>query len=416
MLKKLRIITGLLILSIGTIFNGHAQNSAESPFVLSVSYTGDFFGNISGGAEQGIRYLDNIDVNLEVNFDRLPFGLGGTTFYVYGLGNQGGSISELAGDMQGISNIEAENSWRIFEVWAQKKFFLANSSILVGLYDINSEFNVLNSSLLFLNSSHGLDPTIALSGNLGPSTFPYTSLAARLKVNPHAGWMVQAAVLDGVPSNPGDTRGTKVFLRESEGVFSIAEIGYHSLDSKGLQMRNRTNRLQNLLAPGIESSNKAAVGGWFYSVDKLALGGNNSEMEYGVYAMGEYELFRRPPDKKGPESLAIFARIGLTNSSVSVLENYFGAGFNVLGLIPQRNSDQTGLAVAYASAGNEYINSKFINGMRPAEAETNIEATHLFKINGYAKLQANIQYIINPGFDATLDHAFVVGARMILGF
>ncbi len=54
----------------------------------SFTYTGDIFTNISGGLETGVRYMDNIDV--EVGFD-----IKGLSFYFYGLWNQGKSISEI---------------------------------------------------------------------------------------------------------------------------------------------------------------------------------------------------------------------------------------------------------------------------------------------------------------------------------
>ena len=103
--------------------------------------------------------------------------------FAYGLANHGGSISELTGDIQSVSNIEAENSWRLYEVWANVPIKTLNGSLLVGLYDLNSEFDVINTGGLFLNSSHGIGPDFSSSGVTGPSIFPYTSLAVRFKVN-----------------------------------------------------------------------------------------------------------------------------------------------------------------------------------------------------------------------------------------
>ena len=101
--------------------------SQEKPEIFrnvesSFTYTTDVFANVAGGAKQGIRGLDNVDVDL--SFDVNDF-----TFYIYGLGNQGRSISELTGDIQGVSNIEAENSWRFYEAWVQKVFPSINSSV-----------------------------------------------------------------------------------------------------------------------------------------------------------------------------------------------------------------------------------------------------------------------------------------------
>ncbi|MDR9417961.1 carbohydrate porin [Gracilimonas sp.] len=392
-------------------------NQEDSPFKVSVSYTGDVFGNVAGGLDQGVRYFDNIDVNMEVNFGELPLGLDGTTFYIYGLGNQGGSITSLTSDLQGTSNIEAENSWRIFEAWAQKKFFLANSSILFGLYDINSEFNALNSSLLFLNSSHGLDPTIALSGELGPSTFPYTSLAARFKINPYKGLVVQGAVLDGVPSNPDNTVGTKVFLREEDGFFLIGEASLNSVSGENLQMRNRVARLQNMLAPGVETDNKIAFGGWYYSKENVVFGtSGNQKNEWGVYTLGEYELYSGT--EMNEISIKIFGRAGWANPDLHEVSGYLGGGIVADALFSKRPNDKTGIAIAYAAMSSSYIDNIRMNDEAPVpeKAETNIELTHQFALNDYVQIQANAQYIINPGASSEINDAFVAGTRLIIGF
>lgn len=390
----------------------------SDPFKVSVTYTGDLWGNFSGGLDTGMRYMDNIDINLEIDFGALPLGLKGTTLYIYGLGNQGGSISELAGDFQGISNIEAPNSWRFFEIWAQKKFFLANSSLLLGLYDINSEFNVLDSSLLFLNSSHGLDAALAASGVLGPSTFPYTSMAGRFKVNPVGGLVIQTAVLDGIPSNPESPRGTKIYWRERDGLLYLAEIAFYSVSREGLQLRNRTVRLRSLL--GRESSGqkryKFAVGGWAYSKKRPGWSSDGSEeRDMGAYALGEYQVFSEPGNTK--QGLTLFGRVSVANGAINRLAGYLGGGLIYHGLLNSRPEDDIGLAVAHAVSSSSYIDqSPFIEGYRAEDAETNLEFTYLVMLNSSVSLQGNLQYAINPNMDPDLDNAFSVAMRLILSF
>lgn len=407
----------LLVLSSNQLSAQTAPKPDADPFEVSVAYTGEFWGNITGGNSTGTRYLDNIDVNLEIDFGALPLGLRGTTVYVYGLGNQGGSISELTGDLQGISNIETDNSWRIFEVWAQKKFFLANSSILIGLYDINSEFNVLNSSLLFLNSSHGLDPTLALSGVLGPSTFPYTSLAGRIKVNPVGGWVFQAAVLDGIPSNPANPTGTKVFFRERDGLFFMAELGLYSVGREELQMRNRTARLQNLLARETDGIiYKFAAGAWAYSKKREGWQPDEDEFrDMGVYSLGEYRVYTEYEDVR--QGLTVFGRLGLANEKVNRLSGYIGGGLVYRGLLKGRERDDFGLAVAHVINSSDFRDQSAISSVqKPEKAETNIELTYLTVLTSSVSLQGNVQYIINPGMNPVLDNALTAGVRLLLSF
>ncbi|MEX0843843.1 MAG: carbohydrate porin [Balneolaceae bacterium] len=395
------------------------QSESENPVTVNVSYTGDVFANLTGGNETGFRYLDNIDVNFEIDFNHLPTGFNGTTFYVYGMGNQGGSISELTGDIQGVSNIEGDTSWRIFEVWAQKKFFITNSSLLLGLYDINSEFNVLNSSAIFKNSSYGLDPTIAFSGfnGMGPSTFPYTSLAARLKFNPVDGLVLQAAVLDGVPSDPVNPSGTKIKLRESDGLFLIGEASRHFMSQSDgdLQLRKRVTRLHSLLDRELETDNMIGFGGWYYSREKKPWNPvEEKDNEYGFYGFGEYQIINRKEFYLS--DLKVFVRAGFANQKVNQLNGFLSGGLVATGLFENRPEDKTGIAAAYASASTSYLNNYTINGSRPENAETNIEFTHQFVWNDYLQIQGSFQYVINPGFDATLENTFVTGTRLIIGF
>lgn len=406
-----------VVLSILVIFgatSGYAQSAAgeeQDPFKVSVAYTGDFFSNISGGIDSGLRYMDNIDINLEIDFGNLPLGLEGTTFYVYGLGNQGGSISELTGDLQGVSNIEGDNSWRFFEIWAQKKFFLANTSILVGLYDINSEFNVLNSSLLFINGSHGLDPTLGLSGVLGPSTFPHTSMGGRLKINPFGGWVIQTAVLDGIPSNPANPTGTKVFWRKQDGLIMLAEVALHSVNTGDLQRRNRTVRLQRLLDREATENRqfKIAIGGWMYTKKRDGWQDPN-QRDMGVYGMGEIKIYSESGSYQG---LTLFGRAGIANEEINRLAGYIGGGVTYTGLLPGRNDDQAGIAVAHAINSSDF---KIQNTNLKAPAETNLEFTYLTDLTESVQLQGDVQYIINPGINSEIDYSVSAGLRLLLSF
>src|SRR3546814_3118125 len=54
--------------------------------------------------------------------------------------NNGRSISDLAGDVQAVSNIETGvRALRLYEAWIDQKIGDA-ASIKLGLYDLNSEF------------------------------------------------------------------------------------------------------------------------------------------------------------------------------------------------------------------------------------------------------------------------------------
>jgi porin len=164
-------ITGLLL-----VFSASYASSYEFELV----YFGDVLTNVSGGIETGTRYLDNLDLTLEIDVPE-ALGTGSGTFFVHGLYNNGGTFSdELVGDLQIVSNIEAEEAWRIFELWYEMGG--DTWSVRTGLYDLNSEFDVNETGSLFLHSSHGTGADLGQTGENGPSIFPVSSLALRGEV------------------------------------------------------------------------------------------------------------------------------------------------------------------------------------------------------------------------------------------
>ena len=143
---------------------------------LDLSYTGDVVANTHGGEARKTEYLGTIDLTLAWDSDawfERDFG----TFFVYGLWNHGGQPSRAVGDVQATDNIEAPDAIRLFEAWWQKTL-LARTSLLVGLYDVNSEFYAIDSAELFLNGSFGMGGELGNSGITGPGTFPVAGWGA----------------------------------------------------------------------------------------------------------------------------------------------------------------------------------------------------------------------------------------------
>lgn len=355
----------------------------------SFAYTADIYSNIAGGSETGTRYLDNIDVNL--SFDIEDF-----SFFFYGVGNQGRSISALSGDIQTLSNIEAENSWRLYEAWVERSFKEVNSSVLIGLYDVNSEFDVINTGQLFLNSSHGIGPDFSSSGIAGPSIFPLTSLSARLKINPLPGLIFKAAILDGIPSEPGNTQGTTVKFGEDDGALLVSEISITKPTTEPSLKR------------GVVEGNpfRIALGAWKYSEKRTGWQGEQ-QSDHGFYMLAEANF---------NESLSGFTRFGIANHEVNRFHSYIGAGINYVGLFEHRPSDEIGIAFALPLNSTSFKDLQESFGNDYSENELNVELTYLSKISKHFSFQLDTQYIKNPNLSHDIDDALVVGVRSVLSF
>ncbi len=352
---------------------------AESPYAWGVTYTGEWWRNQDGGLDTGTRYLDNLDVTLAIDAER-AFGLPGVEFFLYGLYNNGQSFGgELTGDMHGVSNIETGvQAARLYEAWADWRFGRERrQSLRFGLYDLNSEFDSIESGALFINSAHGIGSELADSGQNGPSIFPVTSLALRWRAD-FERWSVLAAALDGVPGDPAHPKRTTIRFDKGDGALLIGEV-----QRRGARVR------------------KAAIGAWHYTADfpdveavqpngdPVVRSGNS-----GLYGFIDVRLIG---DAAAPErQLTGFLRIGVADDRVNTIERYFGAGLG-----------WRGLGIAYAHA----------HAIAPARGtEENIELTWRVPVTDWLTLQPDLQYIINPGLEPGSDHALALGLRFELAY
>jgi carbohydrate-selective porin OprB len=181
----------------------------------------------------------------------------GATLFLDGLSTHGGHPSRFAGDAQGVSSLEAPARWTLEEGWLEQNLFGNRLSLLVGRYDLHSEFYRLQSASLFLNSSFGIGPEFAQSGQEGPSIFPNTSVGARIAFKPVQNVVLRTAILDGVPVNrPG---GMAMFAR-GDGVLLVGEATYLIRPSATQPPRSPRFRLGRLagLPP---YTGKVALGG-----------------------------------------------------------------------------------------------------------------------------------------------------------
>jgi len=176
---------------------------------FEMTYTGEVWGNISGGISKGAVYLDNTNLVLSLDLEKLVHWKG-ASFSLYGLGNWGGSPTEKTGVAQGTSNIDAPDAWKLYEVWLQQNFLDDRISLKTGLVDLNSEFDNIQTNRLFLNPSQGIGVDFAQTGVNGPSIFPTTSLAGRIEFYPIKNMYVKVGLFDGVPGDPNHPHSTQI--------------------------------------------------------------------------------------------------------------------------------------------------------------------------------------------------------------
>ncbi|MBT8098451.1 MAG: carbohydrate porin [Gammaproteobacteria bacterium] len=375
------------IVTIASLVAGplHAETTVEA------YYRADLLSNSQGGLETGSGYLDDAGIVINSTFSA-PMGDGDAITHAYILWNNGSRFSNrYTGDLQSISNIDAGEAIRIYELWYQQS--ISNAvDLRVGLYDLNTEFDSIDTAGLFLNGSHGIGAEYGLSGRAGPSVFPLTSLAARFNWQINSRRNLRYALLDGVPGDPDDPSKTTIELGDGDGVLHALEF-------------NQT----------LPSETRIGIGAWLYSEefdsleDTDALGNPlRDDGNRGFYAFLDTPVLTG--NDRGIDATA-FLRYGVAEDEFNVVDGYFGAGVVATGLIRTRPDDQLGIAVARAQTGRPHRRSA---GSETKSHETSVELGYSSQINDWLRLQPMLQYVMNPGALAEFDNALVFGLRFEL--
>ena len=192
----------------------------------------------------------------------------------------------------------------------------------------------------------------------------------------------------------GHSRGTHVSLRPEDGVLVIGEGGYDADDKK------------------------LGVGGWYYTktsddftrVD--ASGRPERGHQQGAYVVGQYPLYREAPE----QGLVALAHIGIADDDVDQFDVAWYGGLVYTGLIPGRDADQIGLALSGAHNGDNYRQAARLGGQAVDASENTVELAYSAGITPWLSLKPDVQYVINPGTDKTLDNALVLGTRLTIDF
>jgi len=382
---------------------------------IGITHKSDVVANVSGGIENGTVWIGHTEATLGLDLEKL-LGWDATTAYFHYHSDLGSKFNtNYVGSFVGVNNIEvATNTAQFYHAWIEKSFFKDSFSLRAGLYPIDSEFYVTETSGLFLAPPYGMSNEIAQTDT--PAIFPIGALALRAKyTTPGKNFYVQGAILDGVAGDPNHTHGTHIRLGHGEGTMSIVEFGYTPQDEPSGKEEAKAEEEE------AESFNKTAIGFWRYSrrFDDLVatdvLGNPDRRHNQGAYFLAERSLFIEHGHPA--QGLAGFVRFGTASNDINALDWTASLGLRYHGLIPGRDDDIAGIAVTVNHAGDKFRRaSRAIGDPTTEHDETDWEFTYRAQINPWLALQPNVQYIVNPGMDRTLENAWIMGFRTEVAF
>lgn len=381
-------------------WGGKRSDWYNSGVELGFTHKSDVLSNLSGGVKRGTVWMGNTEARLRMNLETL-LGWDATTAYIQYHSQLGSKFNRDYIDSYVIvDNIEANNTAQFFQAWMQKGFFDDGLSVLFGLYAIDSEFYVNDTSGVFTQTPYGMANDLGQSGMNAPPIFPTGALGLRLKYTAPANDLyVQYALTDGVPGDPNNWRGTHIQLNKGDGTLSILEMGLTPQPD------------QTATSEEVEYFNKTAIGFWRYtarfsSLDPL------SPLRYasqGAYFLAERTLMNEQDHPA--QGLAGFVRYGIATREIHQSDWTGSIGLRYHGLINGRDDDVSalGITVSHASPTFQRLNNSL-------GSETSIEATHRIQARPWLAVQPTLQYVDHPNMNPVRNSVWIAGVRVEVNF
>ena len=132
------------------------------------------------------------------------------------------------------------------------------------------------------------------------------------------------------------------------------------------------------------SRSEYKVGYWRHTASR-SFGGRKFAGDYGVYAVIDQALLHLADGG----SVAVFAQAGWVPAARNQIRRYLGGGMHIRGILPRREKDDIGLAVASAATHQA--------------TETTLEFTYRLAAASWLTIQPSMQWILHPGGNATAE-------------
>lgn len=379
-------IGALLMLLVLNDKNVLAQKKGINAMHYEATYFADVASNYTGGLQTGTVYLGLIDLKASLK------GMWkGGEIMVHMQNTHGGSPSgDLVGDLQVCNNIDNGDHSYLYELWYRQN--IGKFSVLLGKHDLNSEFFTSDYGGEYLNSSFGIMPLVSI--NVPVSIFPKTGLGLIFRYDFSETFVVQTSLYDGdLLDLESDPYGVDFTIGHKEGYISFTEI------------RSKTNIFS---LPGTYKFS------YFYHTCKfsditdenISYNGN-----WGACFIADQLLMKE--NIEGKQGLGTLVQCGISPKNRSLIDFYLALGLNYYGLIPGRDEDFCGISIAHASISNQLVSSDPGNILKH---ETAIEFIYSAILGDHVAIKPDLQYIINPGADISLNNALTGMLRFQITF
>ncbi len=371
----------------------------------SLTLTGEFWDNVSGGLRRGSHWNTLVDLGLTLDLAPLGGPPGGSLVaQVLGVENRHNepNFSDRTGAANPVSGSLASDQLRVFSLFYRHTWAEGRYSLKFGQLALDDDFMGSDYAGLFAHSALGALPSQVATPHAsaigGGSAYPIYAVAApgvyfsaapddktSLRLGAyHGGPGPDERANHGFDWDDGSGQGLVVVY---EGVYSFTLAGQPStLRAGGAVHSGRFDDFSAFHA-GAETATARGIHNYYIIHDLVLLAA----------------------DADHPK-LAAFWRAGLSpQQDRCVVHRYADAGLNWFAPLPGRADDIAGIAVSYTEYGRAFRR----NDEALAAAETAVELTYRAQISKSFALQGFVQRHFNPlpRDDGRRHSATVLGLR-----
>lgn len=349
---------------------GARSDLEKNGITLEATTSVDAFANVRGGrnTHDSVTYRALFDLSLSLDTQALGLWDGGTLFLDFQV-IRGESISSRhVDDLLALDNVDAPSRSQLSEYWFEQMFGDERWRLKLGKQDANADFGASDYAGEFLNSAAGLIPNIPMP------TYPDPALGTAVFYTPVEWLQIGAGLFDA--DGDGTRSGFETAFHGSADSFSVVELTLRP-----------TLRLSGQGLPGAYR-----VGGWYHGgewdVFINDLGGRLPPRTHrgnaGLYLVFDQLLYREcPEDETDEQGLGAYFQFGWAPGTRNEIGEFYGGGFQYTGLVPNRDSDVTGIAVEHANLADG------VSSFEDRHSETAVEWFYKFQWSEFFSINSN---------------------------
>ncbi|MFO6447527.1 carbohydrate porin [Erythrobacter sp. NE805] len=373
-----------------------AAEGARPVLALSGEYILDAVAVVRG-ADAGVRYVDLATLTAEVDLEAAA-GWRGGSLVAEVIAGTGQRPNDLAGTLQGINNSEVpDNRVKLYQFYLSQALAGGAMTLRAGFIDLNAEFYSNEAAGLLIAPAFGIGSELAATGPNGPAIFPSTALTAAVRVAPSRDTYAAFALVNAEAGVLGDVGGMAPLLKE--GALLIGEGGWTG------------------------GAGKVALGAWSYTrrQDDIRLvdaaGDPLRRRAHGGYLLLEWPVGGvTGPEPDAPRKASLFLRAGVSDGDTTPYRGGWQAGVLVNAALPGRPDSQLSFGANQAFLSDKFRLNHAEAGNPMRGAETGVELTLADTLAPWLTVQADAQYVRNPGRAAGTRDAVILGLRFIFAF